>query len=224
MKSAAGGCLAALALLAGVRPADANLIQNGGFETGELHPWQVWLGQVSVEGAGFLGLFSPYEGNYMAVLSPDTETSSALVQTDLGTGSDPLILSFYYNLIAYNEGSQPASDYAELYFNGSVLASAALADPVGGSYTETGWQFASWLVAPGAATQSWIGFVLWNDELCDASSPEQRALVLLDRVSLRPVPDTGSTALLVAVAVGVVLSAGFWLSPRGADPHRATEN
>jgi hypothetical protein len=209
MKRTAILFLLALALQTLCPVASANLIKNGDFETGALPPWEVLLGEVSVESVGYLGLFSPCSGNHMAVLSPDTERSAALVQTGIQTTGSPLLLSFCYNLISFNEGDTPASDYAEVYFNDEVVASAYLTDSLGGFYSETGWQRSSMIVTPGSEVGSWLGFVLWNDEQCDESSPEQRAMVLLDDVTLIPVPDGGATGPLLAMALAaMVLSIG----------------
>jgi hypothetical protein len=201
-------------VLMAIGMAKANLIENGGFENGTLPPWEERMGEVTVESRNFMGLFSPCEGNHMAVLSPDTESSSALVYTGIGPCSGPLRLSFYYNLVAFNEGSTPVSDYAELYFNGTPIASAVLEDPLGGSYSDTGWCLASLIVTPQSVEGSWLGFALWNDELCDGGSPDQRAMVLLDDVRLEAIPDAGSTGLLLAAAVGLLLPARFRRRPR----------
>lgn len=199
MSRRASWCVAGFAVLAAVGMAKANLLENGGFETGVLDPWKVVLGEVSVESAEFHGFFSPHGGAHMAVLSPDTYQSSALAYFDLGPCDGPASLSLYYNLVSYNEGDTSASDFAALYFTGETIATATLTDPPGGCYTETGWQLFTTVLDTGS-TGGWIGFDLWND-----GSPLHRAMVLLDDVSIVPVPDGGVTGQLLAVAAAAIM-------------------
>ena len=54
--------------VAAILPAHANLITNGGFETGDFTGWTVSAGSTGVSGAGGPGGYSPYDGNYYAYL------------------------------------------------------------------------------------------------------------------------------------------------------------
>ncbi len=85
--------LAFVAILGGTRPAAANLISNGGFETNSFTDWTVNAGATLVAGTGFAG-YTPYEGDFFAALG-NVGGLGTVSQSFATTAGSAYTLSYY---------------------------------------------------------------------------------------------------------------------------------
>jgi len=107
-------CLAALPLLL-VGQAKADLITNGGFETGDFSGWSVSGGFTLVETAGFDG-FYPHSGNYFAALGNiGNSPLGYLIQTVSDTAGQSYTLSLYLGSDGYTPNE------FDIEWNGNIL-------------------------------------------------------------------------------------------------------
>jgi hypothetical protein len=113
---------AAAAMTLGAQCASAaNLITNGGFETGDFTGWTVVANATGVTGPGFDG-FNPHSGNFFANLG---DTSGAypfgtLSQTISTVAGQLYTLSFYLS----SDGALP--NYFDVNWNGTLVTGSAL--------------------------------------------------------------------------------------------------
>jgi hypothetical protein len=169
--------LTAVAALSVAYPAKANLITNGGFETGN---FTGWLPSPNMQVVGtFLGV-SPHSGNFQALLP----LASDLEQTLATTPGQSYTVDFW---IAVTARAVPLPSSVTVLWGGSPVFSHLFAGPTG--YTE----FTFNVTASSASTQ--IHFTY--------SAILQ--VMLLDDVSVNPtrvgVPDGGSTVSLLGLAL-----------------------
>jgi hypothetical protein len=193
--------LSAVLLVAFATPASANLVTNGGFETGDFTGWFHAGNTItdSVGGPGNSGAFS-------AVLGP-VATTASLSQTLSTTSGAFYDLSFFLANSAggnrTNVGGAPV-DF-RIIWNGVQIFDASLTPP--GTFTPY-----NFLVqATGAATA--LEFVYRNDP----------GFFFLDDISVEPhqaaagVPETGSSVLLMGLTL-----VGLFGARRVFDVQRAT--
>jgi hypothetical protein len=87
--------LAVLAVLVAPRPASADLLVNGSFETGTFSGWTVTGGATAVQSAGGLGNYNPESGNFYAALGTVGLPLGTLAQTFATMTGDSYTLSYY---------------------------------------------------------------------------------------------------------------------------------
>jgi len=176
--------LTAVAALSVAYPAKANLITNGGFETGDFTGWTLINGNIggNCNVVGTLGGNSPHSGNFQAVFVPGHEPGNNFVgisQTLTTTPSTIYTVDFWANATA--SGSLSVS------WGGSTVFSHLFPGATGG-YSE----FTFNVTASSASTD--LSFVV-----SDSSG------LFLDDISVNPagvgVPDSGSTVSLLACAL-----------------------
>jgi hypothetical protein len=172
--------LCSLAAVAIVCAAHANLIANGGFETGDFTDWSLSgnTGFTGVSG-NFEGI-NPYDGNYQGYFGA-VGSLGFLDQTIATTAGQTYTLSFWLA----NEGGTP-SEWS-VSAGGNTLADVP--NPGGFGYTE----FFDSFTATGSTTD--IGFGFRQDP----------AYFLLDDVSVVPggsVPDATTSVALLGLGLG----------------------
>jgi hypothetical protein len=109
---AASAFAIAVGLLAAA-PASAELIVNGGFETGDFTGWTVASNNTGVESSGFDG-YSPHSGSFFAALG-NVECCGSMSQTFVDTPGGTLDV----NLFLASDGQTPNRFSIEL--NGATL-------------------------------------------------------------------------------------------------------
>jgi len=183
MRAAYVGCVILL-LLAAV-PAQANLIANGGFETGDFTGW-------TVSGAAFncgdvvsgISDIGPHSGNFSACFGNPTNLSF-ISQTVATVPGQEYEISFWY---AQQPSDQVPSNLAEILVNGSVVTG-------GSDVPVMGWTFAEITgTASGSTTQIGFGF---------ENAPGHFAL---DDVSVDPVPEPGSGIVFLGTAAALLVA------------------
>jgi len=190
----------------------ANLINNAGFETGDLTGW-ISTGVVGVYGTvsrpappygpPYYFTVSPYEGNYMAELRGDYD--AALKQTFNLASAGPVNISFKYNLFAYDFPSvEDGPDYF-LVLDGGTLLNVSINDPVGLPVTTTNWQPFVWSGNLSAGPHT-LQFYL---ETHTPGAPNQAAWAYVDAVSVA-VPEPGILILLGISMASVVGLRRWW--------------
>jgi hypothetical protein len=108
-------------------PASADLIVNGGFETGDFTGWTVAAGATFVTGCGFdTGCHS---GNYFAALG-SVGADGTLSQTFLDTAGQTLVLTYWLA----SDGGTP-SDFS-VDWNGVQIPGSALTNTPAGGYVK----------------------------------------------------------------------------------------
>jgi hypothetical protein len=162
-------------------PAKANLITNGGFETGDLSGWTV-SGAVSVGGT-FPGFPPPHSGNFQAFLEP---SGGSLAQTLATTPGQSYTIDFWLA----NLPDQKGNNSFTVTWGGVPIFSLLDANPF--DYTEYTFN----VTATSASTALQFDYTQITDLY---------ATWLLDDVSVNPagvgVPDGGSTLPLLGFAL-----------------------
>ena len=113
----------------GATPAKADLITNGGFETGDFAGWNIIASFTSVHATGFSGL-SAHSGMYFAALGDASATFGTLDQTVSDTPGDVVALSYWLA----GDGLQP--NQFEAFWNGASIAGSALSNTGAFPYTQ----------------------------------------------------------------------------------------
>ena len=200
-----------LGLLAVTQASGTELIQNGGFETGNLNGWNSTI-NVGVANS-YLGV-NPHSGNYMAVMSPLGILDSYLGQSVSLSGYSSANVSFAYNLGAVDVSRfwDFGTDRLAAFIGTQEIWSFSLNDlwDRNGNPTLTGWQTADVAVDSsilGLGTVQ-FGFVVENEILLGGDLG-QNLIGFIDDVSINaqstgagsPVPDAGSTLALFGAAL-----------------------
>ncbi len=163
--------MAVAALLMASSAAQADLVTNGGFETGDFTGWTVTNDNLSFVYSSD-PLYGPHGGTYEALLGA-YGTDGTLSQTVSDVAGQTLHLVYW---IA-SDGSAP-NDFSATW-NGSVIAGSALSDIAKSGYVEYTFN----VLATGSDI---LAFNERNDS----------GFLSLDDVSLTAVPEPGTLALL----------------------------
>jgi PEP-CTERM motif len=123
--------LAGLLACWGASGAHADLVTNGGFETGDFTGWTVSANATGVEPIGILG-YTTHSGNYYAALGDTTGSYpyGTLSQTITDTAGQTLTLSYW---LASN-GTQPS--YFDATWDGTTLPGSIVTNLPTQPYTE----------------------------------------------------------------------------------------
>lgn len=200
----------------------ANLIQNGGFETGGFTGWNS-AGDISVVGSIYGS--GPIEGAYQAVLSTSRASSAENLETFLGLSTGTLntltnpaqpvfggsaikqtfvtttggTVSFAWNFLTDEPGKSIGNDFAFVTLDNQLLCLANTYSTLTGSSTlfvsETGFNSMSLsLGSPGLHTVA-FGVVNVLDDYGDSG-------LLIDGVSAHVVPLPSSLLLILTGLIG----------------------
>ena len=183
--------LASVILLMAVPSAYANIVVNGGFETGDFTGWTVSAGATGVTTAGFDG-FNPHSGTYFANLG-NVGCCGSLSQTFSTIAGQTLTLDYF--LAA--DGGTPS--HFEADWNGVAIAGSVLDNSASSGYIEHTFN----VVATGSDT---LRFLERND-------PGYWAF---DDISLNVASDRVPEPASLAVLGGGLLALGFSLRRRRA--------
>jgi hypothetical protein len=178
MKTGTGTMAACLLLMAAPRLC-ADIVQNGGFETGDFSNWTVTGDTANM----LVGTFAPHSGTYAAELGPMTVSSlKQTLATEAGQG---------YNVVywLYNLGSTP--NQFSTYWDGTQIAATVLNDDPGFPYTAVR---VNNLMASGTSTV--LEFKMQN----------LSAAWFLDDVVVNPTPEPGSLGLVAALAAAALFA------------------
>ena len=175
---------AAAMVLGSAGIAQADLITNGGFETGNFTGWTVVAGSTNVEGPGYDG-FNPHSGNFFAALG-NVGGLGTVSQIVADTAGQTLVLNYFLA----PDGGTPS--YFQVDWNGALVTGSALTNSPRSGYVQYTFDVAS----TGSDT---LTFVERND-------PSYWAL---DDVSLNPlvttrVPEPFTLSLFGAGLAGAV--------------------
>ena len=111
VKSCLSGMVLSLALGLAVVPARANLVSNGGFETGSLSPWSL----VGSGGGVAIDSASAHSGSYDAAFSLTSGgTTASLTQSIATTAGQSYSLSFWL----FDQAAVPGNDTMTVTFGG----------------------------------------------------------------------------------------------------------
>lgn len=175
--------LTVLALLLGSASAQANLVTNGGFETGDFTGWTLSNDTNSFVFASDPGTtYVPHSGTYEALLGA-FGTDGTLSQGISDTAGQTLVLTYWLA----SDGNAP-NDFSALW-NGKVITGSALANIAASGYTEYTFN----VIATGSDV---LAFNERNDY----------GFLSLDDVSLNFIPEPATLSLL---GVGLVGLAGL---------------
>jgi hypothetical protein len=185
-KHALYGILAVVSLLGlGItQSAKANLVVNGGFETGDFTGWAQGgnTGFTQVSGTFGPNNTSPHSGNFQADLGP-VGSDGSLTQNLATTVGGSYVLDYWLA----NDGGT-TSDFSVMW-DGTTIAGSVLSDPPGFGYTEYTFN----VTASTALTALEFDF------------RQDPAWFYLDDISVNAtVPDSGSTVVLLGAAMIVV--------------------
>lgn len=111
----------ALSLVAAASPAAAQVVTNGGFETGDLSGWTVTGNDATAAPTGSYG-YVPHSGSYFAGLG-DTSGQGSLSQVLTTAAGQSYTLSYYLA----SKGDQATSFSA--MWDGQILAGSELTNP-----------------------------------------------------------------------------------------------
>lgn len=187
--------LAVLSMVLVPVSAQANLITNGGFETGDFTGWAVSGGNTCIsvndstvgsipcgQGVSVVGNPGNHSGGFAAWLGGQTSTSDHLLQTILATTAGlPYVIDFWLAVPSIaGFGATPNS--FEVKWNGSTIA---VLNDESGAYSEH-----SYLVYATGASSS-LEFVSGNDPSFNVLDD-----VSVNAVPVNAVPEPASFALL----------------------------
>jgi hypothetical protein len=114
-----------MALAVGSTAAKADLIQNGGFETGDNSGWTINADHTGTAPSGFVGI-TAHSGNYFMALGDTAEAypyGTVSVATPISDhAGDTLTLSYWF--LNQSDGA----NYFDAEWNGAVLSGSVLAD------------------------------------------------------------------------------------------------
>jgi hypothetical protein len=192
---------AVAAMLGSIQNADANLIQNGNFETGSLSPWTT-TGNVTIAGVPDSGEGSTaVDGNYYAVFNAaNTTPNGVLSQTFAAIAGTQYSLTYYYG----SNGGQIQSITAAIKpFGMSAVASQFSTLPaVSGALS----QFTLTFFATSTSNLT-LSFTDFSGNLTNGTDG------FIDNVSLTAVPEPSSLAVM---AIGLLFGFGAFRSGRRA--------
>jgi hypothetical protein len=167
------------------RIASANLITNGGFETGD---FTGWTATPAASGSNFgVVLGNQHSGTYTAAFGAFGSDLDAISQTFATTAGTPYDLTFY--LFNRNDGQTPNNEFRVSFGGVTVLDLVAAPDFGYTLYSFSAQATGSSLTLEFAGRQAVGNFFL------DDVSVEPRDVIG------NGVPDTGSSALLLAFAL-----------------------
>lgn len=130
-------------LTPGIANAAIELVANGGFEAGanafDIPNWNQGL---NVARLGTWNSVNPYEGSYMAVLSPLGILNASLSQDLPPPSADTATVSFWYNLTATDvtRWIHWGTDHLVVSLGTQQLLNVSLGDAFGGGSTVQGWK------------------------------------------------------------------------------------
>ncbi|HEY4256480.1 MAG TPA: VPDSG-CTERM sorting domain-containing protein [Candidatus Udaeobacter sp.] len=187
MKRIALYILLPIALLCSAAVADANLITNGGFETGDFTGWTEG-GHVSNMFVTGPFVFAPHSGSFQSVLGP-VGSDGTLSQTLATTAGGLYTVSYWLA----NTGGTP-NDFS-MSFGGVTIPGSVIID--GGAFGYTQFTFSGLLATTGSTV---LEFSFRQD-------PGDWGLDDISVDAARGVPDTGSSMLLLGLGlVGLCLA------------------
>ena len=128
---AVAAAVVVLGISFGIAPAKADLITNGGFESGDFTGWNLNATFTSVLATGFIG--NAHSGLFFAGLGDSSPTFGSLDQAVLDTPGDVLTLSYWLA----SDGLLP--NYFQAFWNGNPLSGSALNNS--GAFPYTQFQF-----------------------------------------------------------------------------------
>jgi len=174
----------AAAALSFARPVSANLITNGGFETGDFTGWTDTGHLSNIGVSGNVSGTAPHSGNFQAFFSPNVG-HNFLSQNIATSAAASYTITFFLALVG-----DPANDFFSVNWNGASIFSLLFVGPF--DYTEFTFNVTA------TSPLSELQFEFRNDAAFRGS------YWLLDDVSVTPtgvgVPDAGSTLPLLGFA------------------------
>ena len=207
--NAVGIGLAVLSLALGAVGANAmsvELVQNGGFETGDLTSW-AGAGDVAVLGS-HVGV-NPFDGSYMAVLSPQGVMNADLSQMlDLGSLPPSAIatVAFAFNMQAEDnrDDGKKDEDFLTASIGGTTLLTQPLNDPFDldpNGKTVQGWKYMSWQIPVQSLLSAPLSISFHVQNEVDRG---QYYTAYVDAVSVSApaaVPEVSSTVIILGCAL-----------------------
>ncbi len=200
MKSAAWGLILVVLLACSPAGARADLVVNGGFETGDFTGWTVTAGAsgsyivVSSFGTAHTGApFGPHSGQYEASFGGIGPGDDSISQTLSTTPGQSYVLEYW---LANISGPGP-TEHFQASWGGQVISASIISNAEAFPYTE----YSFTVVASASMTQ--IQF----------SGHQDDTRFTLDDVSVTPMtatPEPSSFVLMLLGAVGLLVGHGGW--------------